>query len=223
MKSSPDPTYWLAPDAHLAQVDTDLVFLSVGRDAYFCLPDAADAVTPDTAGRMRVADPDWAKDLLQAGLLSDRSEPSSRVHLPVTLPPPHRSSLPPSAALPRLRDLPPAARAVADIATTYRGQSLERLLDRARRARDAPPSVSSALLEHAEDFHRWVPYTPVSGKCLLRSYMLLRHLRRAGLDAVWVFGVRTWPFHAHCWLQCEAVVLDDHVERVAAFTPILTV
>jgi hypothetical protein len=36
-----------------------------------------------------------------------------------------------------------------------------------------------------------------------------------------VFGVRTWPFHAHCWLQCDDVVLDDQADRVAAYAPIL--
>jgi hypothetical protein len=36
-----------------------------------------------------------------------------------------------------------------------------------------------------------------------------------------VFGVRTWPFHAHCWLQVEDVVLDDHHERIGAYTPLM--
>jgi hypothetical protein len=51
--------------------------------------------------------------------------------------------------------------------------------------------------------------------------MLLRLLHAKGLDAHWVFGVRTWPFQAHCWLQCEDLVLDDQPDRVRAFTPIM--
>ena len=218
----PDQTLWLAPDVHVATVDTDLVFLSVGRDAYFCLPDAAGTLAPADTGQVHV-EAVWAKDLLQAGLLGDRPDSAGPAKPNLLLPRPCGSALPQAAPSPSWRDLGPGLRAVADIATTYRGQSLERLLTRARRLREATPTVSSELLDQVEDFHRWIPYAPVSGKCLLRSYMLLRHLRRSGLDAVWVFGVRTWPFHAHCWLQCETLVLDDHVERVAAFTPILMV
>jgi hypothetical protein len=48
-------------------------------------------------------------------------------------------------------------------------------------------------------------------------------LRILGFDADWIIGVRTWPFMAHCWLQVGAVALDDDVERLAAYTPILAV
>ena len=41
--------------------------------------------------------------------------------------------------------------------------------------------------------------------------------------AVWVFGVRTWPFSAHCWLQIGDAVLDDDPERVGIYPPILAV
>jgi hypothetical protein len=35
-----------------------------------------------------------------------------------------------------------------------------------------------------------------------------------------VFGVRTHPFEAHCWLEKDRVILDDTVEHVRWFTPI---
>lgn len=79
------------------------------------------------------------------------------------------------------------------------------------------------MLEVIASFHRWAPFAPAPGKCLLRSFMLLRLLRRHGHDARWVFGVRTWPFRAHCWLQAGDVVLDDDVEALVALTPILVV
>jgi hypothetical protein len=72
-------------------------------------------------------------------------------------------------------------------------------------------------------FHRWACWTPAPAKCLIRSFMLLRLLRRHGFDARWVFAVRTWPFEAHCWLQAGPVVLDDAVERLTAYHPILAV
>jgi hypothetical protein len=72
-------------------------------------------------------------------------------------------------------------------------------------------------------FHRWAYWTPAPAKCLIRSFMLLRLLRRRGLDARWVFAVRTWPFEAHCWLQAGATVLDDARDRLVAYHPILAV
>jgi hypothetical protein len=38
-----------------------------------------------------------------------------------------------------------------------------------------------------------------------------------------VFGVREAPFTAHCWVQDGAVVLNDHLENVDLYTPIMTV
>ena len=71
------------------------------------------------------------------------------------------------------------------------------------------------------EWARWIPYAPVRAKCLVRSFLLLRWLVRRGHGAYWVFGVTTWPFRAHCWLQCGAVALDDDVERLAAYSVIM--
>jgi hypothetical protein len=115
-------------------------------------------------------------------------------------------------------------RVTFDAAAHYQGRSFGSLLREMSPATDeAPPKAMTDLLDRVDRFHRWIPYAPVSGKCLLRSFLLLRLLRRAGLQATWVFGVRTWPFHAHCWLQCGDMVLDDTADRIAAYAPILAV
>jgi hypothetical protein len=80
-----------------------------------------------------------------------------------------------------------------------------------------PTTPAPAALEVVARFRRWAPFAPVSGKCLLRSFMLLRLLRRRGFDAHWVFGVSTWPFTAHCWLQVGDIVLDDSHERLLPY------
>lgn len=59
--------------------------------------------------------------------------------------------------------------------------------------------------------------------CLFDSLALFDFLSRYGLVADWVFGVHADPFEAHCWLQAHDVVLNDSVEHVSAFTPIMTV
>jgi hypothetical protein len=79
------------------------------------------------------------------------------------------------------------------------------------------------MLRRVDSFHRWADWTPGPAKCLVRSFLLLRHLRRHGLDARWVFAVRTWPFEAHCWIQAGQTVLNDARDRLEAYAPILVV
>ncbi len=75
----------------------------------------------------------------------------------------------------------------------------------------------SSLFESAR---RWTPIKPV---CLLDSLSLLAFLHQRGLTADLVFGVIRQPFAAHCWVQAHDVVLNDRLDRVAEFTPILVV
>ncbi|RIV80234.1 lasso peptide biosynthesis B2 protein [Pelagerythrobacter aerophilus] len=60
-------------------------------------------------------------------------------------------------------------------------------------------------------------------RCLPRSIALALRLARDGLAAQLVIGVRTNPFGAHSWAQHEDEVLNDSVEEVLRFTPILIV
>jgi hypothetical protein len=123
----------------------------------------------------------------------------------------------------RWRDARSVARALAIVSIGYCRRGFDEIIASARRDRLAPPSSSPALLDAVREFHRWVPYAPVSGKCLLRSFLLLSLLRSEGFDALWVFGVRLWPFTAHCWLQCGDVALDEQPDRIRSFTPIMVV
>jgi hypothetical protein len=53
--------------------------------------------------------------------------------------------------------------------------------------------------------------------------VLLEYLAWYRIFPTWVFGVQTRPFAAHCWLQHENIVLNDTVEHVTRYTPIMTV
>jgi hypothetical protein len=76
------------------------------------------------------------------------------------------------------------------------------------------------VAEAARAFWRMSPWLPIEGECLVRSALLMRFLQRRGLEADWVFGVRLWPFTAHCWVQLDGVCLNDDVERLTSYTPI---
>ena len=66
-----------------------------------------------------------------------------------------------------------------------------------------------------------LPLTPSAGACLFQAELLLRFLNEAGLDADWVFGVRTWPFLAHCWLQIGDHCVSQNPETLAIYRPIM--
>lgn len=60
-------------------------------------------------------------------------------------------------------------------------------------------------------------------RCLPRSIALVTRLASAGIHSELVIGVRNEPFGAHCWAQHGAVVLNDTVEEVRRYEPILVV
>jgi hypothetical protein len=59
--------------------------------------------------------------------------------------------------------------------------------------------------------------------CLFEGLALSRFLASHGIYPQWVFGVQARPFSAHCWLQHEGVVLNDTVEHIGQYTPIMLV
>jgi hypothetical protein len=217
----------LAPDVYAVGVNGDLVFLDVGRDGYACLPQGEQSarLSPDRR-QLAISDPDLAAELALAGLVvgsADAPQAETNLGVETLLPPPTRSALLDHYVRPQARDAAEATVALTDLVFAYRGRRFSQILGAVRRPRVETPRLSAELIATVEVFHRWAPFAPTSAKCLLRAFMLLRLLRRRRLDALWVFGVRTWPFHAHCWLQCEDTVLDDQPDRIRAFTPIMIV
>lgn len=210
-------TYALQPAVYGAAIDDDLVLLDAQVGAYHCLAGAGPALRPD--GRTLVGlDGPLAVALAAAGLAAPlEGDTTPRP------PPPRpgatalRSAYPP----PRPLDLGEASFGLLELLRRYRGRTFAQILAAARDHTPAPPHRPAPLCDVLDRFQAWVPYAPVSGKCLLRSFLLLRLLRRQGHDAMWVFGVTTWPFAAHCWLQVEDLVLDDELDRVATYTPIM--
>ncbi len=66
------------------------------------------------------------------------------------------------------------------------------------------------------------PLYPRAYLCLFDSLALLEFLAGYHLCPNIVFGVVADPFQAHCWLQEGITVLNDDVERVRRYKPILS-
>lgn len=67
---------------------------------------------------------------------------------------------------------------------------------------------------------RWIP---IATCCLSDSLTLALHLAHLGFNADLVIGVKLDPFAAHAWVQHGGVVLNDGLDGVLDFTPILIV
>lgn len=215
--------HFLPDHVHAVAIDADVVFLDTAADVYFCLAGAGELLAVGADGVVTAREPKAAAPLVEAGLLSGIPGAGPR-----TLPPPPARSLSaaahrptPGRAVKALSANARAARAVADLTFTEILAVASRAGDDRAGADD--PEHAARLEAEAVRFAQLAPWLPHSGVCLMRSLQLLLYLRALGHAPTWVFGVRTWPFQAHCWLQSGDVVLDDHLEHVRAFAPIMAI
>lgn len=205
----------LAEGVFMTAVGHDVVVLDLATDTYACLPDAAqqmvlrDGLVEAELGHLGL--------LADAGLVGDAST-ASRVAVPSH---PSREMPTPSDGWTPLRSVL-FARAVISSERLDAGPTIRTLIESLPAASGRPANTARVGAVTAA-FKTFLPWAPNQGACLYRAFVLLTMLRYAGENAWWVFGVRTWPFGAHCWLQIEDAVLDDDPERVSHYTPIMAV
>lgn len=204
---------YLRADVHLACIGPDAVLLDVGNDTYHCAPNGARLCTMLATDGAAV-DERAVSDLAAACLTC--ADPPGAVRRPPSLP--TRSVIHDARPLDLLRDLGPALSALRHVRMARRVQGLAPYL-----AMQAPSAGSDPadVVEASRRFWTLLPYLPIEGECLVRSALLMRFLRAQDLDADWVFGVRLHPFAAHCWVQVHDLCLNDDVERLTPYTPIM--
>jgi Transglutaminase-like superfamily len=109
-------------------------------------------------------------------------------------------------------------RPIQAIVETVRNRKTARA---ARGLREADPVRLRALVSA---FTRLRPlFYTLRSACLLDSLTMVHFLGAEGIHPDWVFGVKTEPFDAHCWVQHGEVVLNDAPDRVRQYSPILIV
>ena len=102
---------------------------------------------------------------------------------------------------------------------------VERIMEIKRSRSDLIPAAHqlSRAKELILGFQALRPSFPRNYLCMFDSLALLHYLFRHGVSADWIYGVQPNPFEAHCWLQSDSVVLNDLVDHVRKFTPIMAV
>jgi hypothetical protein len=222
----------------------EVVLLDLRRNRYLALPEhqsrlLASQVPGWPGAGMPLADQSAppqtvakvVDDLITQGILT-RAPSQGKDATPAAIPTPRRTLLPEPQLIPqpavstwqRARRYLPAMFYSAITATAaLRFKSIEHIVSKVS-ARRGDDRIKVDLPSLVQDFY-WLRPFVFSGnqRCLFHSLTLLLFLSRFGIHPRWVFGVRKAPFAAHCWLQDGDAVLNDSVERVAMFTPIMVV
>jgi hypothetical protein len=208
--------YALAPHVHIACVDGDVVLLDAAADRYACLP-ACNAREIRSGHAARWWDQgSLVAELAAAGYLMPSAEPPGEGR-----PPPVTCELDLhmlGGDVPALTVQDLTATALAGVSTAWR-LAAQRPMHwlRPRRGETPRPDEAVAL---ARRFTEAQLHLPRLSRCLPRSLALLDFLARRACPAQLVFGVRTHPFEAHCWVQAGNIVLNDTLSRVGWYTPI---
>jgi hypothetical protein len=86
------------------------------------------------------------------------------------------------------------------------------------RARGRPFGMLVSLARMFDHARRLAPVRP---RCLPDTLAFVRLARRRGHAVDLIFGVKLFPFEAHCWAQSGGLVLTDPLDRIRRFSPIL--
>ena len=237
------PMYYLSRDAFVCMTGRYYVFLDLARDAYFSIPRGdmeqltpwihewplAPPNEPSMSTQASEAATALAEELMAVGVLrEDPAEPRP----PTRICPTAASDLTTIWASPHpIREgfLPFATICASLISATLslHFTPIGLIVDAIKKRKYALPSISPLEQDSAARltgvFLNYRPLFPSDYRCLFDSLALIRFLSRFDLYPDWVFGVRGDPFNAHCWIQAGALVLNDDLEHVLHYTPIMTV
>jgi len=202
-----------APHVRAADVGRDLILLDLVDDSYFCLQDS-DAKDVILALRGDGHDPGnpVIRELVDAGLLREVED-----FVPTILDPtwPVDGMPPRGSTLASLTLIPAMVLGIAH----YRLRR-KALLRRPIRTAAITRLDDAGVERLVQRFRQLRILLPRSGRCFVQSWLLIRILRKRGIAAEWIFGVRTYPFEAHCWVEWQGRVLNDWADHVRWYDPI---
>lgn len=192
-------------------VDGRPVFMDADDDSYFTLePDDEAAFLADGNVTLPTASRKAASALGVDRPMAIRSYPQPQESV---------LSLSHADERPSVRDVLLAWRLVAAARRSIRRRPIADLLARVERGTGAG-RAPMALARAAARFAAARRFVPIQRNCLTDSIALLLWLERRGEGASFVFGVKLNPFGAHCWVQSDQLLLNDHLEHVERFTPV---
>lgn len=223
----------LAEGVHVCVADSNAIFLDLKQDKYVGL----DAAQTNVLLKMMRHEPATGADidalvkhLIDQKLLTRDARSGRALRLTETASP--------SAGLIGFEYDPPCevrwhhvaalAAAYFEVAVSLRFRSLAAAVATASRRHQAAknhgePIDVDAVRKLVFAFRRLRPlFYRGRQSCLLDSLVLAAFLARYRVFPHVVIGVMLGPFGGHCWVQFDTLVLNDRLERVAKFTPIMS-
>ena len=116
-----------------------------------------------------------------------------------------------------------ARRASHSLANEPLATTIQRLEVRKRQHGTTTTSDLQRYASHIATFNAVRPVVPRPYQCLFDSLALLQFLALHRLFPIWTFGVMSDPFQAHCWLESGDCVLNDTVEKISLYVPIMRI
>jgi hypothetical protein len=96
------------------------------------------------------------------------------------------------------------------------------IIVRISRGRDSAVEGSQPIVNAtAERVVMAAAFFPGRALCLEQSLALYLLLRRMGIQAVLQFGVQTYPFAAHAWVEHAGLPVQERDEFLRRFTPLI--
>jgi hypothetical protein len=240
------PPYLLASHVYVCFTEDYVVLQDLKKDKYLAVPcEAFFSLRSLLAGLDRVSgfetfdsrsdSSELLKELCGQGLLTtDRR--MGRDVAPVEMPAAKRQLIPalrPDAILcdlpsnvPPIGSLDVAKVSAACVRATFmlRTMPILKIVRRFERRRmhnpESAPAASPSALVAKFKVTATALFT-TKDKCLWESIALLEFLAVHRHFPRFVMGVRTGPFSAHSWVQCDDVVYNDSPEHVRGYRPIL--
>lgn len=212
----------LAPGVGFCVAGSDLIFLDVTRDRYFMLRGERRAAFERLCAR-EPNDSEAMANLVETGLFARGDEATAIAPLDVEVPTADLTSAPVPRT--RLASITGAARSLLWARKAVLPGRLAASLDTLTAAKRAATGQSddirlAALASDYGEARRWVPIPP---RCLVDSLALYRLSLRRGFAPSLIFGVRSNPFAAHCWLQSRSAVLTGTAEEAHNYRPVLAI
>jgi Transglutaminase-like superfamily len=225
------PFHFLAPHVFIADVGRQTIFLDLRTDKYqgvdsqsfWSLAAYFDGGKRDEplTGRQQ----QMLRWLTEKGLLTTVASQGKPVHQ--ILHAPAKRQLPRTISLNGLQRLAWVARLFGTAMRADRQLRAHPIQDCVERIRTAKAQCRPADPDQVPPWLSYVLharfYYPADAICLRDSFLLMKLLTKHGVSADWVFGVKTDPFEAHCWVQIGDLVVNDDCERTSRFHPILVV
>jgi hypothetical protein len=216
-------TWHLRESLSYCLIDGTAIFLDLAADRYFRLDETTnDAFLSFIAGEdaTRLIPALEAADVIESG------GPTRPVASLIPIQPLRRSAAVTTGGF-RLGDVAHALLVQKHAERRLASRSLREVVTHLRRvkskcgAHDIAPGSPAARTLRAFEYAKVL--RSAADRCLPRSIALGLCLARIGVRCDVIIGVKLGPFAAHCWVQAEDEVLNDSVEEVARFTPILVV